>query len=520
MENFGVVCFANENDCVQALSPVGQIRAQLPPGSGRNQLPRWASIPCFLLILAVFAIPSQAQTYTALTTFTGGLGPEFAPLVQGFDGNFYGASELGGANNKGAIYKVTPDGVVTVVYSFCAQLRCTDGVGPGGLILGKDGNFYGSTDAGGTVDKNHGGDGTFFKITPAGVLTTLSNFCRASCGEGSFPSPVLQARNGSFYGTTIDGGTHNQGTVFKMTAQGAVNTVYSFCSVSNCGDGVSPGSLLQATDGSFYGTTSFAGPFRGTLFKLLPGGKLTTLHTFCVDVTTCLDGDVSAGALVQGIDGDLYGVNHGGGSLGGGTIYKISSAGELTILYSFCGKVNCPDGSLPSTGLVLASDGNFYGTTTIGGNRISGGCGAGCGVIYQITPQGALTTLYKFCPQPKCLNGPEQNTPLVQGTDGSLYGMSGEQGAKHPGTIYKLDVGIAPFVKTLPASGKAGVSVVILGNNLIGTTEVAFNGATASFKVVSSTEITAKVPPGATTGQVTVSTPAGTLSSNLAFRVP
>jgi len=115
-----------------------------------NHCAKVLSISLALAFFAAFASPLLAQTFTVLTTFSGGLGPEPAALVQGFDGNFYGTSDLGGVNNKGAIYRLTPDGVVTVIYSFCAQRRCTDGSDPGGLILGEDGNFYGSTSAGGT----------------------------------------------------------------------------------------------------------------------------------------------------------------------------------------------------------------------------------------------------------------------------------------------------------------------------------------------------------------------------------
>jgi uncharacterized repeat protein (TIGR03803 family) len=306
-----------------------------------------------------------------------------------------------------------------------------------------------------------------------------------------------------------------------MTAQGVITTLHNFCTQSNCADGRVPEfALVEASNGSFYGLTEGGNTAHPTLFKMLPAGKLTTLHTFCVDLSTCLDGDLPTGPLVEGPDGDLYGVTLNGGTAGGGTIYKTTLAGELTTLYNFCGTVKCPDGSIPDVGVTLGSDGNFYGTTTRGGNRISGGCGSGCGVIYQLTSQGAFTTLYKFCPQTKCQNGPQNYTPLMQGTDGSFYGMSGVPGAQHPGTIYKLDVGLAPFVKTLPVSGKAGLNVIILGNNLIGATEVAFNGTAAVFKVVSNTEITARVPAGATSGAVTVNTPTGTLSSNVVFRVP
>ena len=468
---------------------------------------------------AVIAIPIQAQTYSVLTLLHPPYARSSTPLIQGFDGNFYGTGTYNGT--KGLVFRLTPDGVPSVVYSFCSQPKCTDGADPSGLILGRDGNFYGTTLSGGAVNSANGGLGTVFKLTPQGVLTTLHSFCGQNCGEGSGPNAVVQAANGSFFGTTISGGAHNFGTVFKVTPQGVLTTLYSFCSQTNCADGMDPESaLLLASDGNFYGTTTNE-TVTSTLFKVTPAGKLTILHTFCIDVTTCLDGDVPVGALVQGPDGNLYGVNHSGGTEGGGTIYTTTTKGQLTTLYNFCGKSDCPNGSGPFAGMILASDENFYGTTNFGGDRANGGCGPGCGTIYQFTPQSALTTLYEFCPQKKCLDGNNPSSTLLQGTDGSFYGMANPgQNRGSSGLIFKLDVGLPSFVKTLPTTGKAGVNVVILGNNLTGTTAVEFNGVAATFKVVSNTEITAKVPVGATTGTVTVTTPSGSRNSNVAFIVP
>jgi uncharacterized repeat protein (TIGR03803 family) len=481
---------------------------------------RWLSITLVFAFFAAFTIPSPAQTYTVLSHLgTINAGGGTSPLIQGFDGNFYGASRFGGANNNGGvIYKVTPDGVATALYSFCAQPRCSDGSQPLGLALGRDGNFYGSTFGGGVVDATHGGYGTAFKMTPKGVLTTLTTFCGTTCRGGFEPTAVALAQNGSFFGSTGGGGSHNRGTIFKMTTKGVLTTVYNFCPKKGCPDGASPlFPLLAATNGDLYGTTN-GETYQSTFFKLTPTGLLTVLHTFCVD-PACLDGADPMGAAVEGTEGNFYGTTYGRGAEGGGTIYQLTPQGEFTALYSFCGKGACPSGTDPATGLTLGSDGNFYGTTMAGGDRTNGGCGGGCGTIFQFTPQNALTTLYTFCPQPKCLDGADPETPLAQGTDGNFYGVA-NAGGNTGAPFYKLDMGLEPFVKTLPSIGRAGAVVIILGNNLTGTTEVAFNGASAVFKVVSSTEISAKVPPGASTGKVTVTRPSGTLSSNVTFTVP
>jgi uncharacterized repeat protein (TIGR03803 family) len=469
-----------------------------------------------LACLAIFALPSLAQTYTVLTRSSDIYSsPLAAPPVQGFDGNFYGSSLSGGAYSNGWIYKLTPAGVLTVLYSFCPQTGCADGTGPTGLILGKDGNFYGSTSGGGSLNGTPSADGTIFKITPKGVLTTLYSFCGRSCKfAGEFPGPLVQAPNGIFFGATTGGGKRNAGTIFKVTTKGVLTQLYDFCLVQPCTNFGPSDGLVLGVDGDLYGVSAFHEAF----FKMTQSGKLTFLLPFC-DTNPCVGEAGSVGLPIQADDGNFYAVAGSGGSLGGGTIYQLTPDGQTTTLYNFCHKANCPNGSIPFAGLTLGSDGNFYGTTNYGGNRYVNGCGdKGCGTIFQSTPAGALTTLYKFCAQPKCADGSFPNISMVQGRDGSFYSIV--HGNSTASLIYKLDTGLPPFVKTLPVSGRANATVIILGNNLTGTTEVAFNGATATYKVVSNTEISAKVPSGASTGNVTVTTPKGTLKSNVAFTVP
>jgi len=266
----------------------------------------------------------------------------------------------------------------------------------------------------------------------------------------------------------------------------------------------------------------------GTVFKITPSGTLTTLYSF----TGNTDGGCPMGGLIQATDGNFYGTtlqggaNAGSNGNGAGTIFKITPSGTLTTLYSFCSQSGCTDGEEPLAGLVQATDGNFYGTTYYGRGN-AGVWGDSAGTIFKITPGGALTTLYSFCPQSGCPDGSNPIAGLAQATNGNLYGTAeyggdttGTCAVYGCGTVFSLSVGLGPFVETLPTSAKVGAAVKILGTNLTGATGVSFNGTPAtSFKVVSSSEITTTVPAGATTGTVTVVAPGGTLSSNVPFDV-
>jgi uncharacterized repeat protein (TIGR03803 family) len=417
----------------------------------------------------------------------------------------------------GTIFKITSAGVLTA-HSMCNQAVCTQGLYPlGGLVLAADENFYGTT-ANGGGNGGGDGDGTIFKITPGGTLTTLHSFANS---DGMIPLDALvQGSDGNFYGTTSEGGIQGNGTVFKITPTGVLTTLHNFCSRTNCADGYNPtAALVEGNDGNFYGTTFYGGAFepKGTVFRISPRGILTTLYSFCAQQSTCPDGSNPGAGLALATDGNFYGTTGSGGANGAGTIFKITPSGTLTTLYTFCSQTDCSDGSYPSAGLVQGSDGNFYGVTQVGGSFCQSI--GGCGTIFQITPAGALTTLYSF-------SGTDGYIPyggLLQATDGTFYGttqLGGIGGLNNlNGTVFSLSMGLGPFVKLVQNSGKVGQTGGILGQGLTGTTEVAINGTPASFTVVSDTYLRVTIPAGATTGFVTVTTPAGVFTSNVVFQV-
>lgn len=254
-------------------------------------------------------------------------------------------------------------------------------------------------------------------------------------------------------------------------------------------------------------------------FRMSPNGKLLMVQSFSETLGSFPNG------VIQGTDGNFYGTTRINGSNARGTVFQFTSGGQLNVLYALCSQSACADGSIPWSGLMLGSDGNFYGTTTDGGTgrNCPGLGGLPCGTIFKITAAGEFTSLYSFCSQASCDDGGVPTAIPIQGTDGALYGTTSE-GANAScfdgcGTVFKLSVGLGPFVETSPAFGKVGYTIQILGNNLTGTSSVTFNSMPATFTVLSDTYIKAKVPAGATTGPIEVTTPTATLSSNVAFQV-
>ena len=465
-------------------------------------------VGCVIIGFLALALSLQAQTFTFTTLHsfdgTDGTNPH-AGLVQATDGNLYGTTYLGGADNDGTVFKITPSGTLTTLHSFAGYP--TDGGNPdAGLVLATNGDLYGTTYEGEASDA-----GAVFKITPGGKLKILYSFCsQINCTDGYFPyAGLIQATNGYFYGTTYLGGTNNQGTVFRIiTPSDTLKTLHSFDITTNPMDGVEPyAGLVQASDGNFYGTTYGGGSYLyGTVFKITTNGTLTTLHSF--DVT---DGYFPTAGLVQATDGNLYGTTFAGGANDQGTVFKITPSGTLTTLYNF----DVTHGAYPWAGLVQANDGNLYGTTYAGGAN-------GQGTIFKITigATPTLTKLYDFCSLSGCTDGYEPVAGLVQATSGELYGTAEEGGVNGDGTVFSLSVGLGPFVETLPTSGKVGAEVTILGNGLANASSVTFNGTAATITADKSSEITTTVPTGATTGTVEVTTAKGKkLKSNVVFRV-
>ncbi len=440
----------------------------------------WRGILATLALCVAVAIPSSGQSFRSIFSFNGttnGSQP-IGPLVPGFDGNLYGVTFRGGAQNEGTIFKITTAGALTTIYNFCSQTNCADGGYPStGLVLGEDGNLYGSTGKGGSANY-----GTFFKITPKGSFTAVYNWCElgGGCSDVSSGSIIL-GRDGNFWGV---GATSS---LFKITPTGKLTL---FPCEGNC-PGV-PGDPIQATNSYVYGVSV------GKIIQATTSGYFTTLHDFCTP-TSCGGGSTG---LVQAGDGDLYGSN----VAEYGSVFTITLKGSLTTIYDFCSQSNCADGAGPRAPLIQGTDGNFYGTTTYRG-------GMDGGTLFKLTPTGALTVLHNFPSWRSNLYA------LTQATDGNFYGMTVDNATGYYGIVYKESMGLSPFIKLVENSGFVGNKITILGTNLTGATEVGFNGTAATFSVVSATEISATVSNGATTGPITVTTPSATLNSSVAFQV-
>jgi uncharacterized repeat protein (TIGR03803 family) len=455
-------------------------------------------------------------------------------LVQGLDGNLYGATIGGGSGVGcaplcGVLFKLTQGGAEATLYNFCSLSNCTDGSFPiaqSTLALATDGNLYGVTEGSGA-----NGFGTVFKISPGGTLTALYSFCsQPNCVDPGSPyDGVVRGADGNFYGVMPGGGANSNpsycgfssdgttcGAAYRITPEGTFSIIYNFCSQASCADGGVPmGPLISSTDGNIYGTTAGGGANNfGTAFKLSLAGKLTTLHSFNGIDGWCFEPGCQ---LVQANNGNFYGLSAYGGSIVNGTqpgtFFEITQAGAFTMLYNFCSQTNCADGQFP-TRFVQATDGNFYGAANLGGSSTN------CGTLFKMTPTGALTILHSFGGTDGCNPG-----GLVQATNGVFYGEA-NAGRPHScspfggcGTLFSLSVGLKPFVETLPSAGKGGAHVEILGSDLTGATSVTFNGVDAAFTFNSGTLISATVPTGATTGEVEIVTPTRTLKSNVKFVV-
>jgi uncharacterized repeat protein (TIGR03803 family) len=476
----------------------------------RSPLAHWSALRAcaFLLVVCIAAAAAlSAQDVTTLLTFDGTNGSSPIPgIVEDKDGNFYGTTASGGTSGGGTVFKIAPEGTVSTLYNFCTDSGC--GRSPdAALVLGTDGNFYGTTFLGGTTPLCNG---TVFKLTPAGTLTTLYSFCKQSSGE--LPEArLVQAADGNFYGTTYQGGTLLSGTVFRITPRGKLTTIHTFCSESDCEDGANPAGpgMILGADGNLYGTTTQGGSNdEGTIFQITLAGDLTTLYSFSNS-----ENIHGAGPILQATNGNFYGTLYGGcnGNLGCGTVFELTPAGVFTTLYTFCQLAFCADGENPVS-LVQGSDGSLYGTTQYGG--ISANGDFGIGTIFRITPSGKFTSLYAFCTQSGCPDGAYPGN-LVESTCGNFFGAT----ESSPGTLFKADERLRPFVHSLPRFGKVGATVTIFGNKLDGSTSVSFNGTAAAFTVISDRQIEATVPAGATTGQIQLTTAHGTVASDVAFSV-
>ncbi len=409
------------------------------------------------LAISLVPLAAHAQTLNTLHSFgvvpNDGLNPE-ASLVQGNDGNFYGTTFAGGTKGYGSVFKITPSGSLTTLYSFVTNQN--DGIQPSAaLIQARDGNFYGTTETGAASAQY----GVVFRVTPAGVETPIYTF--AGGNDGNTPKAALvQGANGNLYGTTRLGGAtlgQGNGTIFEVTLAGSETLVYRLGSNTSQLDGLWPGApLILASDGNFYGTTTSGGGSNyGAIIKMTPTGSESLFYNIG---NNGLNGIEPGAPLVQGTDGSFYGTTRSGGSNDEGVVFKLTLGGSYTPIYTFP-PVSTTNGANPYAGLVQGSDGNFYGTTRFGG---IGGTSEnhGNGVIFKVTPAGAESVVYRFGTNPN--EGAQPWAGLIIGSDGNLYGTTTLGGSAGGGTVFQLilhptylSVGLAS-TNANPSLAKAG----------------------------------------------------------------
>jgi uncharacterized repeat protein (TIGR03803 family) len=468
------------------------------------------SVVLALLCIAA-SIASASVTFKNLVFFNGtdGANPTEMTLVQGVEGELYGTTANGGAYGYGSVFKISSTGTLTTLWNFCKETNCPDGAYPqAGLTLVPGGDLYGTTLRGGAH-----GYGEAFRITPAGVLSVVYSFCaQSSCADGYYPTEgvaLVQATDGNLYGSVS-----GNGGIFRLTLAGTRTWLWHYPAATPI---YGPNGLMQASDGNFYLTDSGRDGYSGgNIWKITPAGKGTKFYGFC-QLTNCADGVFPGGPLVQGANGSLYGDAMGGGKYNDGTFFELTLTGKLTTLHSFDYMAAGNLGSDPNSSVILGNDGNFYGVAAFGGEGCVSGCGtvfkmtpAGAlTTLHELQDvhdgsgpwglaQGTSGAFYGATPV-GC-------SPFVSG-------------CKNYGTVYEVGDGLAPFVELVTNYGPVGKTIDILGQGFTGATGVTFDGVKATFDNVSDTYMTVTVPSGALTGTVEVTTFTNTYKSNKIFLV-
>lgn len=337
------------------------------------------------------------------------------PLILDSSGTLFGVVGDGGINSNGTVFSISQDGDFKLLYRFTGGPL---GSQPSG-IWEYNGVVYGTT-----MMAGDNGFGTAFSISEKSNLLTIHAF---NGGDGyEAGGPVAQS-GGVFIGAAGFGGYFAScGTIYELTPAGITTVLYNF----GCGwyDQSGPNGVLLGSDGNYYGTNYgswFYGPQTqvGTIWRLTPSGTLTTLYTF----TGGTDGGHPRSTPVLATDGNFYGDTHDGGASGCGVIYRITAAGDYSVIYSFTGGA---DGCAPVAALIQGKDGNVYGSTTTGG-------ASGNGTLFSITSTGTLTTLHSFTGG---IDGSSVYGALVEGEPGTFFGVAEGGGENRVGTVFKLTV--------------------------------------------------------------------------------
>jgi uncharacterized repeat protein (TIGR03803 family) len=377
---------------------------------------RIESVVIIAMLTLGSAQPTHSQTLKVLYSLSSPAVADYG-VIRDPAGNLYGTTIFGGAFRSGSVFKIKQGGAEAVLYSFTGGV---DGNRPsGGLVRDSAGNLYGVTASGGAF-----GYGTVFKVVPGGKESVLYSFTNQTVASGPI-GRLVRDSSGYLYGVTASGGIPNSGTVFKLSPGGVLTVLYTFTGGNGGPDGANPtGGLVRDPAGNLFGTTIQGGAFKtfGTVFKVDSAGNETILHSFSGGT----DGGYPNGELVGDSSGNIYGTTGGGGAFGQGTVFKVDSSGNETVLYSFDNLHN--DGRNPSGGLYRDSAGNLYGNTSVGGEY-------GWGTTYRLDTSNNETILYSFTGGS---DGRYPIGPLTHDGAGNLYGTTDGGGSAGYGEVFKM----------------------------------------------------------------------------------
>jgi uncharacterized repeat protein (TIGR03803 family) len=449
-----------------------------------------------LLTLASTRVQAQIPTPTVLYPFQGGTTDVFLPtgvVAQGRDGNLYGTAQSRGENANGGVYKVTPTGTETLIVSFPSDWQNCQG-----LALAFDGNFYGTCWSDGAYN-----DGFVFRVTPTGTLTDIYDFTAEYDDANPNWVPVLGA-NGDLYGTT--GYTNGAcGNIYRVSTAGT-----GYKNIQGGPGYCTPSAISAGSDGNFYGAWHGApNSGDGAVYKVTAAGAYEQIFDFSGDPS----GDITGAGVILARNGKLYGTDSEGGADGNGAIYSLTTNGKtLTDLFSIDDSTS---GTLEYNNLLQASNGNFYGASL-------GGGAYNAGTFYELTSANVFSEFTLPASNSGSEYGFTPYTPLMQHTNGTVYGTTSDGGTDGYGVVLQFHIGASGFialVSPVPAATE-GTEVQILGQHFTSSSVVKFGGTAATeVKVSGSTFIEATVPSGALTGPITVTTSSGTLSTLLTFDV-
>jgi uncharacterized repeat protein (TIGR03803 family) len=376
--------------------------------------------------LPSLAAPPVTEELLHRFEYLGGYAPKSA-LIQASDGNYYGTTSNGSAKHGGTVYRLTPDGVHTVIHEFDLYDYADGRLPDAGLMQASNGWLYGTTSSGGAFDR-----GVVFRLSLAGDYEALDSFSDDKGIARDTGGTLIETPVGQIVGVAPYGGRFGYGTLYALNADGLITTLHSFSLAEAGYPGSLSGGLIMGRYGYLYGVSSRGGDYGwGSIYRVDPHQATVTTDYSFSGLYAGYDATIPLGPLANGPDGELYGVSSGGGTNNSGTVFRTLPSGKVAVLHSFK-KFGNAGGNSPVTPILVDDQGNVFGVTFFGGTSAT--CNQ-CGVVYRLSHGGSYQLLHSFAGPPD--DGQSPPAGLLHALDGSLVGVTGYP-YDDPGTVYRL----------------------------------------------------------------------------------